>query len=83
MFSKNYLIINEDIKWNKDILLGYYKDNNNMQLINMFEMVQLKNQHNVAKSWLKINRIDLLLKNVLWLWIVVSYYIKETKLKDF
>ena len=71
MFSKNYLIINEDIKWNKDILLGYYKDNNNMQLINMFEMVQLKNQHNVAKSWLKINRIDLLLKNVLWLWIVV------------
>ena len=83
MFSKNYLIINEDIKWNKDILLGYYKDNNNMQLINMFEMVQLKNQHNVAKSWLKINRIDLLLKNVLWLWIVVSYYIKETKLKNF
>ena len=28
VFSKNYLIINEDIKLNKDILLGYYEDNN-------------------------------------------------------
>ena len=39
MLSKNYLIINENIGLNKDILLGYYEDNKSLQLINLFEMV--------------------------------------------
>ena len=43
VLSKNYLIINEDIRLNKDILLRYYEDNKNMQLINLFENVQFKN----------------------------------------